>query len=74
MKGGGWFLLNTTDKTITFYGDSYDYGAASLEDITKAILDDKIGQGVDCYPSEYISRFEFYYKPSLGCPSKERIK
>lgn len=37
VKGGGWFRMNHEAMTITFHGDSYDFGAASIEDIKACI-------------------------------------
>jgi hypothetical protein len=30
MHGGGWYEKDDAKKTITLYGESYDYGAANL--------------------------------------------
>lgn len=42
VKGGGWFSLKNDNKTIQFFGDSQDFGKATLEDIKKAVLDKKV--------------------------------
>lgn len=40
VQGGGWFSLK--DGVFRFYGDSYEFGAAKLEDIQKAVKEDKV--------------------------------
>lgn len=40
VKGGGWWRMN--DNTITFYGESHEFGPAILEDIEKAVKQSKI--------------------------------
>ena len=37
VKGGGWYRYDSNTNTFTFYGDSYDFGAAKMEDIKKCI-------------------------------------
>lgn len=46
---------------MTFFGDSYDFGRATLEDIRKAVLEKKI------FTNSFINisdEFTFYYKES----------
>ena len=40
VKSGGWWKLK--DNRIIFYGDSYDFGRATLEQVTDAVLNDKV--------------------------------
>lgn len=35
VKGGGWYLMR--ENTIVFYGESFDFGPAKLEDIKKCV-------------------------------------
>jgi len=42
VKGGGMFNYNSKNNTFTFSGESHDFGKASLEDIQKAVLEDKV--------------------------------
>lgn len=42
ISGGGWFTINSDDKTITFYGDSHDFGKAKLEDIQKCVDEHRV--------------------------------
>ena len=42
VNGGGWFLENELSNTYTFYGDSKDYGKASVEDIQACINNGKV--------------------------------
>jgi hypothetical protein len=37
VKGGGWWKLDRENKTLTLSGDSFDFGAASPEDIKACI-------------------------------------
>jgi len=38
VKGGGWYKMDEENKTITFYGRSYDFGAVTPEDILCCIV------------------------------------
>lgn len=38
VKGGGWFRFDKDTNTFLFYGSSFDFGAAKMEDI-KACID-----------------------------------
>ena len=40
VKGGGGYKYN--EDTITFFGESYDFGKASIEDIKLCIQNDKV--------------------------------
>jgi len=40
VTGGGWFSFN--DDTFIFYGNSHDFGEASIESIKDAIAEDKV--------------------------------
>ena len=42
VKGGGWFRFQPKTNTFVFYGSSYDFGKAKMEDIKKCIKDKKI--------------------------------
>lgn len=42
VRGGGWFKYADEDKSFTLYGDSYEFGAAKIEDIKKAIDDGQV--------------------------------
>lgn len=44
VKGGGWFKINNDvhPKTITFHGDSHDFGKAKFEDIKKCVEEKKV--------------------------------
>lgn len=37
VKGGGWYEFDHERKTFTFYGESFDFGSARLDDIKKCI-------------------------------------
>ena len=42
VKGGGWYKLDVENQIITFYGQSYDFGKATLDDIKFCVLSGKI--------------------------------
>lgn len=48
VKSGGWWKLK--DNRIIFYGESYDFGRATLEQVTNAVLNDKV---FNKYPLEH---------------------
>ena len=48
VKSGGWWKLK--GNRITFYGDSYDFGRATLEQVTDAVMNDKV---FNSYPLEH---------------------
>lgn len=58
MQGGGWWRVK--DRTMTFYGESYDFGPASLEDIQKAVAEGKVYSNPSCSYS-IVDRYEFQY-------------
>jgi len=37
VNGGGWWKLDRETSTFTLYGESFDFGAASIEDIALCI-------------------------------------
>ena len=49
VKGGGWF--NYKDGTFTLSGESHDFGPAKLEDIKKAVEEDKVFTNPSCIHS-----------------------
>lgn len=40
VKSGGWW--KEQDKRITFFGDSYQFGKATLEQVKEAVMNNKI--------------------------------
>ena len=52
--GGGWYEKNDARKTITLYGESYDYGEANLSFLNRI-------------PRE-LEEYAFYYTPIHGLP------
>jgi hypothetical protein len=65
VKGGGWWTRNSETKTFTLFGDSHDFGMASIEDIKKCIDDDLVFYN----PYSDISmagKFNFNYRDQLG--------
>jgi hypothetical protein len=63
VKGGGWWKID--GKIMTFWGDSFDFGKANIEDI-RACIDAGNVWG-DKYEIENITnRFTFEYKEPFG--------
>ena len=42
VTGGGWWSLDVKSKTITLYGDSHDFGKASVDDIKDCLKRNKV--------------------------------
>ena len=42
VSGGGWFNYKPKLKTFTFFGSSHDFGKSSLEDVKKAVLENRV--------------------------------
>lgn len=60
VRGGGWFTYNDEDKSFTFWGDSSDFGRASLENVKAAVENDKVF--TNRYLTHSIAKdFKFYY-------------
>lgn len=63
VKGGGWWYQN--ENTFTFHGDSTDFGRASVEDIKKAIKDNRVF--TNPYSDDSIANdFSFEYRYECG--------
>lgn len=43
VNGGGWWKLEPSSKTFTFYGTSMDFGKAKVEDIQACIKSGNVG-------------------------------
>lgn len=65
VKGGGWWLLNKEEKIFTFYGESYDFGSAKLEDIIKCVDNKKIFRN-KALTVNISNDFKFKYKDIYG--------
>ena len=59
LQGGGWFKFE--DDGFTFYGSSHDFGQASLEDIQKAINDDKVFTNPYNHDRSIATKYKFVY-------------
>ncbi|MBQ9193692.1 MAG: hypothetical protein IJ156_08240 [Bacteroidales bacterium] len=55
--GGGWYEKDDARKTVTLYGESYDYGAAKLSFLNRI-------------PRE-LEGYDFYYTPIHGLPGNK---
>lgn len=42
VKGGGWFRFNSEENSFTFHDSSDRFGQATLEDVKKCIIEDKV--------------------------------
>ena len=42
VKGGGSYIFDSKTNSYTLYGESYEFGAAKIEDIKKCIEDGKV--------------------------------
>jgi len=42
VKGGGSYIFDIETNSFTLYGESYEFGAAKIEDIKKCIEDGKV--------------------------------
>ena len=60
VQGGGWFRVDYVKKIFTFYGDSHEFGKATLEDIKKAVEDDKVYTNIYLTHS-IVDKFKFLY-------------
>ena len=45
VRGGGWFKFISDTNTFQFYGDSNDFGKATLEDIKSCVDNNQIFEG-----------------------------
>lgn len=60
LQGGGSYRYDSDKNSFTFYGESYDFGPAKIEDIQKAIEDDKVF--TNAYLTHSIAKsHDFYY-------------
>lgn len=60
VKGGGIFKYNHENRSFTFSGSSHEFGTAKIEDIKKAIEDDKVFTNTMIINS-IAKKFDFYY-------------
>jgi len=60
VKGGGWFYFDSSSKSYIFYGDSEDFGKATLEDIKECVWNDKVFRNPPKNRS-LAGHYKFYY-------------
>lgn len=65
VKGGGWWTLDSNNKTFTLFGRSEDFGQAKLDDILNCVKNKRV------YSSKSLHRnlckdYKFNYKNELG--------
>jgi len=63
VRGGGSYKVDLENKIFTFYGESFDFGMASLEDVKKAVLEDKVF--TNPYLTHSIAK-QFKFKYDIG--------
>ena len=63
VNGGGLFSFNADDKSFTFYGESFDFGKAKMEDIWNAVRKGNVGP--PRAPKRY-ETYKFYYRNECG--------
>ena len=59
VKGGGWYTIDNQKKTITFSGESHDFGRAEVSDIIECILADRVYR--DKYQFKHLPGWTFFY-------------
>ena len=60
VKGGGWYRMDKENQIITFYGQSYDFGKATLEDIQSCVLSGKVYSDKKMNTNLQVD-YKFYY-------------
>ena len=65
VKGGGWFIMDFENKTLTFYGKSEDFGKAKLVDIQECVKNNKVYTNRSCSRS-ITDKYKFFYKNEYG--------
>lgn len=63
VRGGGMYKVDLENKIFTFYGESSDFGMASLEDVKTAVLEDKVF--TNPYLTHSIAK-QFKFKYDIG--------
>lgn len=65
VKGGGWWTLDKKNKSIIFYGESHEFGKASIDNIAQCLRNNKI---VFFQFKEVIAKgnYKFLYRNDLG--------
>lgn len=56
--GGGWFTIK--NDIIRLYGDSFDFGQPTLEDIKNCIENNNVYFGIRNITDKYTFNYEFY--------------
>lgn len=65
VKGGGWWILDRENSIFTLYGESYDFGMASIDDIKKCVENKKVFSS-SALVRNYTDNFSFRYKTESG--------
>ena len=65
VKGGGWWTLDRDNSVFTLYGDSYDLGRATIEDITSCVQRKKVFSTRSLL-GNLTDDFKFQYKNDVG--------
>jgi len=62
--GGGSFIFDNSTNSYTLYGESYEFGAAKIEDIKKCIEDGKVYTNVKLIHSITDKNYFSFYNGS----------
>lgn len=65
VKGGGWFDFDRENKTFTLYGDSHDFGEATLDNIIKCVNSGNVYSSPALYKA-FSDDYKFKYRTSDG--------
>jgi hypothetical protein len=65
VKGGGWWSLDYNNKIFTLYGESYDFGEATIYDIISCIKRKKVFTSSALF-NNITDEFGFIYRNKYG--------
>lgn len=65
VKGGGWWTMNEEKTILTFWGNSQDFGRATIEDINACIQRKKVFSN-PALDGDITDRFDYKYKKENG--------
>jgi hypothetical protein len=66
VKGGGWWSLDRESDTFTLHGNSYEFGRATIEDISNCIKNGKVFSSPSLVRNFVNDGFKFNYKTESG--------
>ena len=75
VKGGGEWYFDRENKEILLYGESHDFGRASIEDIKSVIARNQIYQMRLVIGKKFdVSEYKFFFSESCYCLMLNKIK